>query len=95
MGNLGAWLVSLAGPIVRRVLIALGVGVVSYSGLSLLVSAVKDRVLENLGGLSGSAYQVVAMSGAFEAVGILLGALSARAALMAVDRIGKMTAPAP
>jgi len=95
MGNLGAWLVAIAGPVVRRVLLALGVGVVSYGGLALLANAVRERVLENLSGLSGAAYQVVAMTGAFEAVGILLGGLSARAALMAVEKFGRITSPAP
>lgn len=88
--KIAEWLLALAGPLVKRVLIALGVGVVSFTGLTLLANQVRDQVLANLSGLTGDAYQVIAMSGAFEAIGILLGALSARAVLMAMERFGRI-----
>lgn len=88
--NPAVWVLGLVAPLVRRILIALGVGLISYGGLALLATEIRDRVLANLSGLTGDAYAVVAMSGAFEAVGILLGALAARAALMAVERFGRV-----
>lgn len=88
--NPAVWVLALVAPLVRRILIALGVGLISYGGLALLATQVRDQVLTNLSGLTGDAYQVVAMSGAFEAVGIMLGALAARAALMAVERFGRI-----
>lgn len=88
--NPAVWVLALVAPLVRRILIALGVGLISYGGLALLATQVRDQVLTNLSGVTGDAYQVVAMSGAFEAVGIMLGALAARAALMAVERFGRI-----
>lgn len=88
--NPAVWALALVAPLVKRILIALGVGLISYGGLALLATHVRDQVLGNLSGLTGEAYQVVAMSGAFEAVGIMLGGLAARAALMAVERFGRV-----
>lgn len=88
--KIAEWILALAGPFIRRILIALGVGVISFAGLTLLANQVRDQVLSNLSGLTGDAYQVIAMSGAFEAVGILLGGLAARAALMAMERFGRV-----
>lgn len=88
------WLMLVVGPLAKRVLIALGIGVVSYSGLALVADQIKDEVLSSLSGLSGAGYSVIAMTGFFEAVGILLGALSARVALMVVDRLARVSSPA-
>jgi len=90
-----AWLLAIAGPLAIRVLSALGIGFVTYGGLTLVANQVRDQVLSGLSGLSGSAYQVIAMTGIFESIGIMLGALSARATLMAISKIGRITSPAP
>jgi uncharacterized protein DUF2523 len=74
---LGA-LVSAAGTIVGRVLIALSIGYVTYSGLSAGVGWVKDQVMAELGGLSAGVLQVVGTLQVDTAVSILASAVIAR-----------------
>lgn len=92
MGNFGAFLVALAGPVARRVLASLGLGVISYAGLSLVAVQVKDAVIANYGNLSGVVLDLMNLIGFGQAVGILLGAIIARAAFAAISRIGVMSA---
>jgi len=71
-------LVSAAGSLVGRVLIALGVGFVSYQGLDVMLGFVKTQTLAQLGGLTGEALQVVATMQIGTAVNILASAYTAR-----------------
>lgn len=74
----------------KRIIVALGFGYLSYQGLKLLADQVKQQVLQSLegvgGGFAADAYQIVALAGGFEVVGIMLGALIARAALVATGK---------
>lgn len=87
---LAAWLLALAGPLVKKVLVALGVGVISYAGLAMIGSQVQSAVLSSWGGVGGSALQIMSLAGIPESIGITLGALNARIALIAVQRFGKV-----
>lgn len=92
MGNFGVFLVALAGPVARRVMLSLGLGLVSYAGLALIADQVRDAVLANYGTLSGSVLELLNLIGFGQAVGIVLGGIIARAAFAAVSRIGVMSA---
>jgi len=91
MANFGVFLVALAGPIARRVLLSLGLGVVSYAGLALIAEQVKPAVVDNYGALSGNVLDLLNLLGAGQAIGIVLGAIIARAAFAAIARIGVMS----
>jgi len=91
MANFGGFLVALAGPIARRVLLSLGLGVVSYAGLALIAEQVKTAVVDNYGALSGNVLDLLNLLGAGQAIGIVLGAIIARAAFAAIARIGVMS----
>lgn len=87
---LAVWLLALVGPLVKKVLLALGVGVVSYAGLHLLGSQINAAVLGAWGGVGGSILQILSLAGIPEAIGITLGAINARIALIAVNKFGKV-----
>jgi hypothetical protein len=91
MANLAAWLLSLGAPLAKRVLIALGIGVISYTGYSALVDQVKVAVLAQWGQLGGATLALMSLGGVGEALGIILSAFAARAALMAAERLGRIT----
>lgn len=74
---LGA-LVSGAGSIVGRVLISLGIGYVTYTGLSLLAGAIKTQVVGLLGSAPGQMIAVMSLLKIDVAVSILFSALAAR-----------------
>lgn len=92
MASFGAFLVALAGPLARRVMIALGLGVISFAGLVLVGNQVRDAVVSHYGALSGSVVDLLNLLGAGQAIGIILGGIIARAAFAAVSRIGVMSA---
>jgi hypothetical protein len=92
MANLAAFLMGLATPLVRRVLIALGLGLVSYAGLNVVATQIVDAVKANYENMSGTVLDLMNLIGAGQALGIIVGGIVARAAFAAVSRIGAMSA---
>lgn len=86
-----AFLAAAAWPLVKKVLVALGIGWVTYEGLTLIASQVQTQVLASWGQIGGVTLQILSMAGVPESVGILLGGLTAKAALVALGRLGKVT----
>lgn len=91
MANLAVWLLALAWPLAKKVLLALGIGWATYEGLSVLASGVSAQVISAWGQLGGTTLQLLSLGGWPQAVGILLGALTARAALLATAKLTKVT----
>jgi len=89
MGNLAAWLLAMVGPIVARVLGSLGIVWLTYQGVETLADSVRSEVLGLWNGLPDIVLRFAQLTGLSGAVGIMLGALAARAALVAVARLGK------
>lgn len=86
--GLGAWIVALGWPLVSRVLVAAGIGTVTYVGLSVVVSQALASAKGALSGLGGDVAQLVAMSGAFDALGIIAGGIIAGLAFVALKSFG-------
>jgi hypothetical protein len=88
--NWGTFLIALAGPIVKRALLALGIGWITYKGLDVLLQNVIGAIQQNFGAFSGQAAQIFWLSGFGTAVGIILGAIAARLSMMVLGRLGKV-----
>lgn len=77
---LGAWLVSVAWPAARSILVQLGIGFVSYSA----VSAGVDEIISSANSVysqgDSNILQFLAIAGIPTALGILAGAITARLA---------------
>jgi Protein of unknown function (DUF2523) len=84
-------LASAAGPIAKQVLASLGVGVITYAGLSLLVDNITASVQANYGMLPSSAAAIADLLGVGAAFGIILGAIVARVSYAAIGKIGKLS----
>ncbi|MGE9763349.1 DUF2523 domain-containing protein [Pseudomonas sp. PDM20] len=81
-----SFLSSIVGPLVAKVLTALGVGLVTYTGLTLVLDQARDAIVANISA-SGAAY--VALFGLAKvdvAINIVLGAITARATLAGIDK---------
>ncbi|MDF3831819.1 DUF2523 domain-containing protein [Cupriavidus basilensis] len=85
-------LVSIAASMVGRVLIALSISYVTYSGLSVLIDSYKAQVLSNLGALPIEFVQVLALVKLDVCVSIFFSAVAARLVLSGLtsDKITKM-----
>lgn len=90
MGNIGVWLLAIAWPVAKKVLVMLGIGFVSYAGISTLTSNVIAHAQSNWGAVSGAMFQLSSLGGIPDVLGIICGALVARASLMAVDKLQKI-----
>lgn len=71
-------LVSAAGSIVGRVLISLGIGYVTYQGLSTAMDYMKNLVWTNLGSLAADIVQLVSVLEVDTAINIMFSAVAAR-----------------
>lgn len=90
MPTIAAWLVAIAWPVVKRVLIAMGVGFATYEGLAVLADALKAEVVSAWGQLGGVTLQFLSLAGFPSAVGIVLGAMVARVAMIAGNKMLKI-----
>lgn len=86
------FLLALAGPLVKRALVAIGVGFISYAAVMTAFTAVQNAFLAQIGSAGAEIMWVVDRTGTSAAVGILLGAMAARLSLHAVTRFGKLQA---
>lgn len=89
--QLFAFLLAAVWPLAKKVLVSLGIGWVTYSGLTLIVDQVKQEIVATFGQVGGATMQILTLSGIPQAVGIVLGALTAGAALLVYSRLQKVT----
>lgn len=84
---LAAFLALIAAPLVKKVLIALGFGFVSYASLNAFKSALDSAISAALSAINPSVYQVMALAGFVDIVGIWLGAFTFVIAFLAVKKL--------
>jgi hypothetical protein len=84
----GTFLLALAGPLAKQVLIALGFSIATYTGVSIAVDALLSQAKANWAGtFSADVANLIAMAGANTALSILAGALIGRVSMMAMKRL--------
>lgn len=72
---------SIIRPLIARILLALGLGVVTYVGGGSLIDAVKDEVINQFGGLSADLVNLLSTLQVDKCVTVLLSAYAVRFAL--------------
>lgn len=87
MQYLAAFLGALAAPLVNKVLIALGFVYVSYSALSYFKSQIDSAVQAAISAIHPSIYQILALAGLVDMVGIWLGAFTFVLGYMSVKKL--------
>lgn len=90
MSTIGAFLTAAAGPLAKRVLQALGIGIISYAGLAVAMNAVVDAVKSSWGGIVGPTLDIIQLAGFQHALGIVLGAMLAKLSFMVTERLGRI-----
>ena len=74
--NLASFLVGLVGPLMARWLASMGLSLVVLTGLTVATTQLKGLITSNLSGLPLVALQLGGLMGIWEAVGLLLGAVT-------------------
>ena len=77
-------LVSLAGPLLLQALVALGVGVVTVTGIDLAVNQAMSWCSSAASGLPSDILNVLALAGVFQGMSYVGGAFAARIAMAGV-----------
>lgn len=90
LGALAYFFGASIGPLLKRALVAIGIGTITYSGLDVAFASARDLVISNYGAMGAATAGLVSLAGVGQAIGIILGALSARVALTVLSRLGKI-----
>jgi hypothetical protein len=81
---------SVAGTLVGRVLLALGISFVTYKGMDIVFDGLKSAVNNNLSGLPGDIAGMIGAVGIPQAIAIVFGAITARVTISGI-RSGSFT----
>ena len=66
-------LVSIAGSVTARVLLALGFSVTTIAGATVAIDTIKGQIMDNLSSGSAAILQLAGLAGAWDALGIIFG----------------------
>lgn len=91
MGTIASWLGAIVGALGVRVLLALGIGFVSFAGLSALKSELQSMVSQYLGQMPGDVYAIAAKVGMIDAIGIWLSAIAAALTWIGLKRLAVLS----
>lgn len=83
----GAFLVGLSGPIAKKVLAALGIGVVSYVGVDAALTQMLSTAKGNMALIDPVIGGLLALAGVPDALGMIAGALIASVALIPLKKL--------
>lgn len=89
--NLASFLMGLAGPLARQVLLSLGIGLVTFVGLDAAVSAALAAAKSNFGAMPAAVSAILARGGVFTAMSVIAGGITARMSMMVLKRLGAVT----
>lgn len=87
---MGAFLMALAGPLARQVLVSLGIGLITFVGLDAAVTAALGAAKSNLGMMPATVAALLARGGIFTAFSILAGGIVAGVSMTVLSRFGKV-----
>lgn len=84
--TLASFLMAISGSIAARVMLSLGIGIVSYQSITTLANTVVNNVTQNYNNIDPVPLALLNLAGGGQALGILLAALVTRASLVAIKR---------
>lgn len=87
--NIFSWLLTILGPLVVRVVVALGFTAVTYTGVTALVTSLVATAQSNWAALPTVVLQLAALSGIPQVMGMIFGAYMARVAMWAAMGVAK------
>lgn len=82
---IGGMLINIVGTLAGRVLIALGIGVVTYTGMSATLDWLKAGAVSAFGGMPAEAVQLAAYLQVGTCISIVTSAIAARALISGIQ----------
>ena len=77
------WLLSMAGPLVLRVFTTLGLGVMTFTGVTASLQGLIDMATTNWASMGADILALASIAGVPQALGIICGAMTARVGMWA------------
>ena len=74
--SIAAFLVGMVGPMVARLLTALGVSLVTMAGLVAATTVLKTTMINNLANLPGDGLQLAGLFGIWSCLGLAFGSIT-------------------
>jgi hypothetical protein len=90
VASLGDFLSAAIGPLVKRGLSALGVGVVTYVGVDLAVSSLLEQARSAYQGLPSDVAGYLSYGGVPTAFAIICGGLTARVTILSLKKLASL-----
>lgn len=81
--NLATWLMGLIGPLALRVLTTLGLGTVTFTGVTLTMQSLIDSATSNWSSIAADVLALASIAGIPQALGLIAGAMVARVGVWA------------
>ena len=76
IGIVAGW--AIVVPIVVRILLALGIGIATYTGADFAITSAETYVFQNFNGLSVNMYSIAVLAGFHEGLKIMFAAFAAQ-----------------
>lgn len=84
--NLATWLLSICQPLIGRILLSLGFSVVTITGFTLTVEALKDQFVASANAMGADILNLFLIAGGGTAAGIIFGAITVRVTLWQISK---------
>ena len=91
MEGLAKWIADISWPVVSRVLAAMGLGAVTYTGASSALDGVLNAAKSAAQGVGTEMLQILAMAGFFDAMSITAGGLVGSLGWLVMKRFAMQT----
>lgn len=88
--KLGTWLFALLQPALGRILTALGMSVVTITGMDAMLTQFRTSLTSGFAGLNSDILNIFLLAGGGQACGIIVGAITTRVILWQVQNAVKI-----
>lgn len=78
-----SWLLSLCGPLILRALTVLGLGTLTFTGVTVALQGLIDMAVNNYASVPSDVLGLAGVAGIPQCIGILCGAMVARVGMWA------------
>lgn len=82
-----AFLTTVVGPLVKKVLVALGIGTVSYIGMNALLDRAKSEIMSNFNGMLTDVVQLMGLAKVDVAINIVFSAILVRLVMNGFNKV--------
>lgn len=88
--KIGTWLLSMVSPLLGRILASLGFSVVTITGLTVSVNAIKSQLVTSINSLPADLLNVFLLSGGGVGLGMITGAIATKLLLWQITSATKV-----